>query len=118
MNCMKCGRETTQEQVFCDACLADMDRYPVKPGTPIHIPAQPQPVVHKKSHRRMRVMEPEEQISRLKKSVKLLAVSLIVLLLAWGVTFGLLLHIWQQEEKIPIGQNYSIVSSDAPAAPK
>ncbi len=37
MNCLKCGREIQSPQVFCDACLADMDAYPVKPGTPVHI---------------------------------------------------------------------------------
>ena len=38
MSCMKCGRDTQDPQVFCDDCLQVMERYPVKPGTPIQLP--------------------------------------------------------------------------------
>ena len=34
MNCMKCGRETQNEQVFCQDCLQEMEKYIVgKPQT-------------------------------------------------------------------------------------
>ena len=26
MNCMKCGRETAEDQVFCAGCLEEMER--------------------------------------------------------------------------------------------
>ena len=35
MSCMKCGKEVSEDQVFCPECLAEMERYPVKPGTPV-----------------------------------------------------------------------------------
>ena len=38
MYCLKCGRDTKSEQVFCNDCLAVMDAYPVKPDTAIHLP--------------------------------------------------------------------------------
>ena len=38
MNCMKCGKTTTNEQVFCDDCLQVMAKHPVKPGTPVYLP--------------------------------------------------------------------------------
>ena len=38
MPCMKCGRKIKDRQVFCEECLAIMDTYPVKPGTPIQLP--------------------------------------------------------------------------------
>ena len=37
MQCMKCGMEVPEGQVFCNGCLEVMDKYPVKPGTPVHI---------------------------------------------------------------------------------
>ena len=37
MQCMKCGLEIPDTQVFCDGCLEMMDKYPVKPGTPVNI---------------------------------------------------------------------------------
>ena len=38
MNCVKCGREIPEDQVFCEICLTEMENYPVKPGTAVHIP--------------------------------------------------------------------------------
>ena len=38
MSCMKCGKEVSEDQVFCPECLAEMERYPVKPGTPVLLP--------------------------------------------------------------------------------
>ena len=43
MNCMKCGREITLGQVFCKDCLVDMENFPIKPGTPVQLPAEPHP---------------------------------------------------------------------------
>ena len=37
MNCMKCGREIGENRVFCDLCLADMEKYPIKPGIAIQL---------------------------------------------------------------------------------
>ena len=36
--CLKCRREIAEGQVFCDDCLAQMKKYPVKPGTPVNLP--------------------------------------------------------------------------------
>ena len=41
MYCMKCGKEVKENQVFCDACLVIMEKYPVKPGTHIQLPHRP-----------------------------------------------------------------------------
>ena len=38
MSCMKCGKEVSEGQVFCEECLTEMERYPVKPGTPVLLP--------------------------------------------------------------------------------
>ena len=36
--CMKCGKRTGKTQVFCDECLAVMEKYPVKPDVAIQLP--------------------------------------------------------------------------------
>ena len=51
---MKCGREIPVGQVFCDECLEDMEKYPVKPGTAVQLPARPKPAPVKKSFIRRR----------------------------------------------------------------
>ena len=66
MSCMKCGKEVSEGQVFCQECLEEMEKYPVKPGTAVLLPNRPhQTVVHKRFHRKPR--KSEDQISRLRK---------------------------------------------------
>ena len=40
MSCIKCGKDTLGQDVFCKECLEVMADYPVKPGTPVLIPDQ------------------------------------------------------------------------------
>ncbi len=55
MKCMKCGKKYSAEQVFCDDCLAEMEKYPVSPETPIVLPpkANAEPVKHSASSRKL-----------------------------------------------------------------
>lgn len=39
LNCLKCGREIEEGQVFCNDCLVQMAKYPVKPGTAVQLPS-------------------------------------------------------------------------------
>lgn len=108
MNCMKCGREIPLGQVFCKDCLTDMEAYPVKPGTPVQLPVQkPVPASRRSSHTR-KPRKPEEQIARLRRAVTGLSLSLISLILAFGITVAVLLHqIDQAADATLPGQNYS-----------
>ena len=108
MNCVKCGRETAEEQVFCDVCLREMEDYPVKPGTAVHIPARNPVAEPRKAHpRRKPVLPPSEQIARLKKKLLRTRILAAVLLLICG---GLCLAIGQAVAELDIqrllGQNY------------
>lgn len=92
MACMKCGKEVSGEQVFCDACLEDMEKYPVKPGTPVLLPSRPaQAAVHKRAGHRVR--KPEEQIAGLKKWIIWLFVfcGLLMAALALSIVLNLFL---------------------------
>ena len=61
MNCMKCGVEIPENQVFCDHCLAVMDDYPIKPDAHIHLPKRETPVeAPKRSNKKKRTLSPEE----------------------------------------------------------
>ena len=107
MNCMKCGREIEETQVFCAECLAEMEKYPVKPGTVVQLPARSTTVPIRKPVRRRPQMPPEEQIKYLKKRVWilrfLLALTTALLITATGFL------IWRMNEedvKILPGQNY------------
>ncbi|MBE6924341.1 MAG: hypothetical protein E7466_03765 [Ruminococcaceae bacterium] len=93
MNCMKCGREIALGQVFCKECQADMERYPVKPGTPVILPPPVTPGPSRRNTSR-KPRKPEEQLSRLRR----LMISLMVLFMI-VVAAGTLL-IFSLTEKI------------------
>lgn len=112
MYCLKCGRETENEHVFCNGCLNVMEKYPVKPGTHINLPKRETTAVQKKSSRR-RALKPEEQVIQLKKSLRrtrFIVVLLILAVIGMGV-----LNWWymkkmsvEPEEEAPIGQNFTV----------
>lgn len=90
MTCMKCGKEVSGSNVFCDECLAEMEQYPVNPGTPVLLPNRPkQTVTHKRGPRR--VKKPEEQISTLKNWITFLCVLSCLLMAA--LTLSILLNL-------------------------
>ena len=109
MGCMKCGKETADNQAFCEECLEEMAAYPVKPGTPVLLPNRPAaPVVRKhRSHKRQR--KPEEQLSHQKKWIVFLCAFCCLLMVA--LTLSVILNIMLLgNEELPIlpGQNYNV----------
>ena len=109
MYCMKCGKEVKENQVFCDACLVIMEKYPVKPGTHIQLPHRPVSTAGKPVTRK-RILTPEEQVQRLRRSVKSLAVALACSILALGLTVTLLARtVTEYRESASIGKNYNTV---------
>lgn len=113
MNCVKCGRETAEEQVFCEACLSEMENYPVKPGTAIHIPVQrPQEETKKQQPRKRLPLTPSEQIIRLRKKVRRLRVIVILLLLLCaGLSFAMGRAMTELDFQRLLGKNYNAEQS-------
>ena len=109
MNCVKCGKDTTENNVFCSDCLAQMADYPVKPGTPVLIPDHSP--ARRTSVRKFRAPEPEDVIRRQKKLIRLLAVSVAVLFIAWVLTTVMAVRMLMEEEHAPIGQNFGITTN-------
>ena len=77
MYCLKCGRDTVANKIFCQDCLTGMERYPVKPGTAIQLPQRTTKVIPKKPAKR--TPTPEEQIASLKKSRFWLTAAVVLL---------------------------------------
>ena len=93
MNCMKCGKTTTNEQVFCDVCLQVMAKHPVKPGTPVYLPQRQEEPVVKKTGRRARQLPLEDQVKDLQKRNHRLRLWLLIVGLLFAGIIGL--SIWQ-----------------------
>lgn len=110
--CMKCGKQTVDDQVFCDDCLEIMAQYPVKPETHVQLPNRPE-LAARKSAPRKKKLTLKEQNERLKKSLRVLTATLAVTLLAFAVTVSLLIHTAQDRGvKESIGKNYNTVNTD------
>lgn len=107
MNCMKCGRETVGEQVFCTDCLLEMEKHPVKPGTVVLLPRRRESTQAKKASKK-RTLSTDEQLRSLRRWAKGLTIALcicIALILAMLYpTIHYLMH-----DHFEIGQNYSTV---------
>ena len=72
MACIKCGKETAVGAEFCQECLTDMERHPVKQGTPVILPKRDDlPVVR---HNKKRTLKPEQQVQQLRKTCAILFV--------------------------------------------
>ena len=115
MYCLKCGRDTAGEQVFCSQCLKAMEQYPVKPGTAIQLPHHEDAPFSRKAYRRMPTAE--EQLSHMGKTVRFLGLLVAVLSLLLCLTAGFLIHTLQDRPVMPgdMGRNYTAVpSSDEP----
>lgn len=113
MNCMKCGKETQQEQIFCPECLAEMEKYPVKPGIVVQIPVHP---LKKQPHHRRGAANHEEQLKRLSRINRRLIFALVLTVLI-AVFFALLSFDVLEKYSMHklLGQNYSVaVSTEAP----
>ena len=76
MKCMRCGTEIATDAVFCEDCLAEMEKHPVKPGTPVLLPRREKQAPVKRSKKR--TVKPEEQVHRLRRAVILLSTIAVV----------------------------------------
>ena len=115
MNCMKCGRETQEENVFCQECLTEMEKYPILPGTVVLLPRRREPILQKKAPKR-HVPTPEEQIKFFRKWAVIATVLAAVFLALIALMFEPTMH-YVLDEHYEIGQNYSsVVQTTAPAA--
>ena len=113
MNCMKCGTEIPENQVFCDHCLSVMEDYPIKPGTHIHLPKREDASeVPKRPVKKKRVPTQEEQLSALRMKVLRLRLLAVILAFLLCVSAGFLaLKLYEEQITPQTGMNYTIDTS-------
>lgn len=105
MYCLKCGRETDDEQAFCLDCQKEMAKYPVDPNAVVTLPVRKQTPPRKPVRR---ITPPEDQIRELKRRVRLYACLFAVALVA-AICLSIPFIRDIGKEKFQIGQNYSTV---------
>ena len=109
---MKCGREIALGQVFCKECLADMDQYPIAPGTPVPMFEVNPVAAPKRNNPTRKQKKPEDQVVTLKRWIVALSLMLMVTIMGFAVVAGGLLHRLQEAEKGNTAeQNYSTMDT-------
>lgn len=112
MNCLKCGREVAESQVFCTDCLILMEKYPVKPGTAVILPNRsPAPPVRKAGSHFHPILSQEEQLRVLKRRLHRLTLMLAVTLLLFAALAFYTAHLLRSQAQPKTGQNYSSVTT-------
>lgn len=113
MNCMKCGRETDEDQAFCQICLLEMEQHPVKPGIVIFLPNQVKQAPKKPTPKKKPVLPPEEQVPALKKKLRRLQILAIFLTLVIGALgYVASRAITELDIQRLLGQNYSTIETE------
>jgi len=108
MNCYKCGRETPAEQVFCEECLLEMEKHPIKPGTVVFLPQKREVSAIKKPAKK-RIPSAEEQLKILRKHLRAVCILLILCIcLILAMSYPTIEYLKQDHFKI--GQNYNSVT--------
>ena len=107
MICLKCGKETKDNQVFCSHCLEVMKAYPVKSDAHVHLPTRtPKPADRKRRWKR-RSMSMEEHLQYSRRVIRTL-LGLVFLLTLIAVFLGATLaHSLQDQEPSNLGKNYT-----------
>ena len=90
MHCLKCGAEISVEQCFCEACLADMGRHPVQPGTPLILPKRDKLPPSKRIPRKVR--KPEDLIVSQRRLIGWLLATIIILVIGVVLLTFAMLH--------------------------
>ena len=112
MNCLKCGRDIEEGQLFCNSCLEGMQKYPVKANTAVQLPHHDENSTNKKSSaKRRQAPTTEEKLQTAKRFLRRI-------LILWLITLGLLIaslypavqFLLGETIRLP-GQNYSTFST-------
>ena len=92
-----------------------MEQYPVKPGTPAHIPVRPAPT-ERKQIRQRKEKTPEEQVASLRRTVQWLTILVLSLAITLAVSVGVLVYTIMnipeaQPQEMPASRNYTTSTS-------
>lgn len=102
MGCLKCGKELETSLVFCDTCLEEMNRSPVKPDIVVNLPKrQSAPVVKKRSFRARYLWDTKEKIEVLQRRVRWLSFALILSVLCFLITLVIIFWLLHWQGMIP-----------------
>ena len=112
VNCMKCGRDTKCEDVFCKKCLEHMEKYPVPENMLVYVPSEKDRAAAKKHSVIRPVVPMEEQLKKSRRKNHILSLALIFFV-ALSIFFAILSIETIHELNVMnlIGRNYTTITA-------
>lgn len=112
MNCLRCGKETQENQAFCEGCAAELAKHPVAPGTPVQIQKRP---VRESENDAQQELSPEEANLQLRKLIRWLTAVIGAMTLVICILCAILfVNMSNQPTADDIGRNYNTVTPTQP----
>ena len=112
MNCLRCGNEIPEGQLFCEGCREFMEKDPVPADAVVVIPKREQD----RRVNRKGSLSTDEKLELSQRKVKRLRALTILLLLLLVFSIGSNAYLLGKNRKPAVGQNYSTVTSTAPSS--
>ena len=112
MNCLRCGNEIPEGQMFCEGCREFMEKDPVPEDAVVLIPRRENP---ERRVNRKGSLSTDEKLELSQRKVKRLRALTILLLLLLGFSIGSNAYLLEKNRKPAVGQNYSTVTSTTPS---
>ena len=109
MQCLKCGRKTEEQQVFCKDCLQAVSAYPISPTAVVHIPQRPTAPVklsYQKEH------SDTDTIAQMRVTIRWLTATVAVLSVLLCLLAGMLFYNLNKQPEQNIGRNYSTAGTE------
>lgn len=105
--CLKCGKAAGETAAFCDQCVADMEQYPVNPGTIAHLIPRPKRPEYRPPET-YREAASRAQLQHAKRTIRWLMILTVILsALLLLSTWMLIGSLEETPEAPPIGKNYT-----------
>ena len=118
MYCLRCGRESRNEQVFCDSCLQIMEQRPVKPGTAVQLPEKTAVYATRQAPPLRRALSPGEQVQKLRGTLRWLSAAVLALSVVLMLTAAMLVYTLANQPDVSSarnwGRNYTSTGSTQP----
>ena len=106
MYCLKCGKDTKGEAVFCQSCLEVMDKYPVKPDVHVQLPNRAN-AGQKRSGKKRIQFSADEQLVILRRRMRKVVALVLLLIILLSASVAAIIHLMGENEALQPSASYT-----------
>lgn len=101
MNCIKCGKDTKSERIFCQQCLDVMEKYPVKADIHVQLPNRDAGASQRRTGKK-RLLTADDQILALQKKVRRQTVFSVLLFILLAAAVGTIVYLVRTDDVLQL----------------